>query len=153
MPFCTFHVPVCRKCLKIRLKSNSQGIVYVVLSCQGVRVVGGVRTIIRIYVLSTCPDSGIHKDGSSAIIFQNIPVHQYKPYSGFISFSNKREKKTLFALLHYRPKCENAKVQSASGMGCCIIEDGQDLTVQIPFPFCSLLASSFLRREDSIFPV
>ena len=78
--------------------------------------------------------------------FKNIPVHPYKPYSSFVSFSNKREKKMLLALsalLHYRPKCENAKVQSASGMVCCIMEDGQDLTVQIPFPFCSMLAHFF----------
>lgn len=39
--------------LKYRLKSNSQGIVYDGLSCQGVRGVGGVRTIFRIYFLST----------------------------------------------------------------------------------------------------
>lgn len=38
-------------------KTNSQGIVYVVLSCQGVRVVGGVRTFFRIFVLSTYPYS------------------------------------------------------------------------------------------------
>ena len=30
---------------------------YVVLSCQGVRVVGGVRTFFRIFVFSTCPYS------------------------------------------------------------------------------------------------
>lgn len=30
---------------------------YVVQSCQGVRVVGGVRTFFRIFVLSTCPYS------------------------------------------------------------------------------------------------
>lgn len=55
--YCTFCVPFSRNSLKMRLKSNSQGIVYVVLSCQGVRVVGGVRTFFRIFVLSTCPYS------------------------------------------------------------------------------------------------
>ena len=85
--------------------------------------------------------------------FQIIPVHPYKLHSSFIFFSNKRKKKILLALLHYRPKCENAKVQSASGMVCCIMEDGQEFTVQIPFPFCSMLASFFKRREDSLFPV
>ena len=59
------------KCLKYRLKSNSQGIVYVDLSCQGVRIVGGVRTFFRIFVLSTCPYPERQKHRSYAIIFSN----------------------------------------------------------------------------------
>ena len=61
------------KCLKYRLKSNSQGIVYVDLSCQGVRVVVGVRTFFRIFVLSTCPYPERQKHRSYAIIFSNHP--------------------------------------------------------------------------------
>ena len=123
MSFCTFHVPVCRKCLKIRLKSNSQGIVYVILV---------IHHFVKVYGLSglyvhflqffydvrhaICKNIG---PGVFAIrISQNIPVHPYKPYSSFISFSDKREKKML---LHYCTFCTIAistKVRKCKSAKC-----------------------------------
>lgn len=85
------------------------------LSCQGVRVVGGVRTIFRIYVLSTSPYSERRKFCDH--FFKSYP---YKPYCSFISFSNKREKKiflTLLHFLHYYTIDQSVKLQKCKRYG------------------------------------
>lgn len=55
---------------------------YVVLSCQLVRVVGGVRTFFRIFVLSTCPYPERQKHRSYAIIY--FKSYQYTRISRIV---------------------------------------------------------------------
>lgn len=123
MSFCTFHVPVCRKCLKIRLKSNSQGIVYDILAIHHfVKVYGLSGLYVHFYnffydVRRTICEN-ISPGVFAIIISQNIPVHPYKPYSSFIPFSDKREKRML---LHYCTFCTIAlstKVRKCKSAKC-----------------------------------
>ena len=145
---CTHFVSLMRNVLKYRRYFNSQGFVYVVLSCQGVRVVGDVRTFFRIFVLSTCP----YSERQKFCIFFSKHTCTSRTVVLFPSLTKGRRKYSW----HYCTFCTIAlsakvrKCKSASGMVCCIMEDGQDLTVQIPFPFCSLLTSSFQRRKESM---
>ena len=108
----------------------------------------GVYAFFRIFVLSTSPYSEGQKFCNH--FFKTYP---YNPYSILFPSLTKGRRKYSW---HYCTFCTIAlsakvrKCKSASGMVCCIMEDGQDLTVQIPFPFCSLLTSSFQRRKESM---
>lgn|SRR5574344_2103418 len=153
MPVNTVQIEFARNCVRHSGHPSS---------CRGVRVVGVVRSlfiIMRIQNFRFATSKAIRSESFAIIFFQNIPVHPYKPYSNFISFTYKREKKMLLALLHFLHYCpidQSAKMQKCKVQAVCCValwRDGQDLTVQIPFPSCSLLASSFQRLKEPMMSV